>query len=37
MPHVTCPEEYNALCKKIWLKLILLSKPYLSTFTHIYP
>lgn len=32
-----CPEEYNSLCKRIWLRLIVTSKPYLSTFTHIYP
>lgn len=37
LPFVSCPEEYNNLCKQIWLKLILSTKPYLSTFTHIYP
>ena len=37
MPFVDCPEEYNSLCKRIWLRLIVTSKPYLSTFTHIYP
>ncbi|KAM7456902.1 hypothetical protein BLSTO_02340 [Blastocystis sp. subtype 1] len=36
-PFVECPEEYNSLCKRIWLRLIVTSKPYLSTFTHIYP
>lgn len=36
-PFVPCPEEYDSLCKSIWLRLILKSKPYLSTFTHIYP
>ena len=25
------------LCKNIWLRLVMKSKPYLSTFTHIYP
>lgn len=36
-PYIPCPEEYDSLCKSIWLRLILKSKPYLSTFTHIYP
>lgn len=34
---VPCPDEYEELCKRIWLRLLIISKPYLSSFTHIYP
>lgn len=36
-PFIPCPEEYDSLCKNLWLRLILKTKPYLSNFTHIYP